>query len=120
MIDRQSAIEKALFSLDGLSVGDSIGEQILRRSPAFTWDALIPRGPLPWTDDTHMALSVVEILSQRGEIDQDQLADRFAERFAEDPVRGYSAATRKFLARVGQGGDWRELSGGERSGPGGI
>ena len=91
-------------------MGDAVGEQILRRLPAFTWDAVIPRGPLPWTDDTHMALFVVEVLSQQGEIDQDQLALRFAQRFTADPERGYSAATWKFLKRAGWGGDWRELS----------
>ena len=110
MMDRQFALDQALLSLEGLSVGDAVGEQILRRFPAFTWDAVIPRGPLPWTDDTHMALSVVEILSQQGEIDQDQLALRFAQRFTADPERGYSAATWKFLEQIGQGGDWRELS----------
>lgn len=100
----------ALLSLDGLSVGDAVGEHFLREYPRFQWDSEIPPSPLPWTDDTQMALSIMEVLCQEGEIDQDLLAKGFADRFSEDPERGYSQPTYKLLTRVGLGRDWRELS----------
>ena len=106
----QRSIDLAKLSLDGLSVGDAIGEHFLREYPRFTWDAGIPPGPLPWTDDTQMAISIVEELCQNEEIDQDHLAGRFAERFAEDPERGYSPDTYKFLFRIGGGQARRELA----------
>ena len=105
-----NAKELCRLSLDGLSTGDAIGEHFLQDYPRFTWDAEIPPGPLPWTDDTHMAVSIIEELLEHGEIDQDRLATRFAERFSSDPERGYSKQTYKFLKRVGSGGNWRKLS----------
>ncbi len=110
MINREESKQQALLSLDGLSVGDAIGEQLLRSYPVFSWDAVIPAGPLPWTDDTHMALSIMEVLCQEGGINQDHLAQRFADRYAAEPGRGYSSATSKFLTRLGKGGDWRTLT----------
>jgi ADP-ribosylglycohydrolase len=100
----------ALLSLDGLSVGDAVGEHFLREYPRFNWNSEIPPGPLPWTDDTHMALSIVENLCQEGAINQDLLAARFAERFYQDPYRGYAGATYQFLSQINHGGDWRELT----------
>ena len=55
-----------------------------------------------------MALSIVEVLNERGRIDQDRLAARFAARMQTD--RRYGPGTKKLLAGVKQGGDWRELN----------
>ena len=63
------AIDFARLSLDGLSVGDAFGElffgeygrAFFRRTPCDTSGADLPPGPWPWTDDTHMALSVVGV-----------------------------------------------------------
>jgi ADP-ribosylglycohydrolase len=76
-------------SLVGLAVGDAFGQQYVwhvedidrRREDVPIWR---------WTDDTEMALSVVSVLCDRGEIDQDQLAARFGEHW--DSGRGYGAA----------------------------
>lgn len=103
------ARKRTLHSLDGLSVGDAYGEH-------FVWHGGIsPGAPLPpppwrWTDDTHMALSIVEVLLTRGEIDGDALAAAFARRFAEEPWRGYAAGAAKLLSAYARGGDWRELA----------
>ena len=97
-------------SLEGLSVGDAFGELFFRLSPDETSAADLPAGPWPWTDDTHMALSIVEVLSIYGRIDQDALARAFARRFREEPHRGYGGGARQLLARMADGGDWRELS----------
>ncbi len=68
------SIDDALLSLEGLSVGDAFGEMFFFRSPA---GQDLPEGPWRWTDDTHMALSIVEILKNCGRIDQDALAAAF-------------------------------------------
>ena len=57
-------------------------------------DALMSRRPPPakrwiWTDDTAMAISIVEVLRDHGAIDAEVLAQRFARRYIADPARGY-------------------------------
>ena len=42
---------------------------------------VLPKGPWHHTDDTAMACSIVEVLAHAERIDQDMLAERFAERF---------------------------------------
>lgn len=56
-------------------------------------DRQVPGGLWRWTDDTAMALSVVEELIRWGAIDSDRLAVAFARRYADDPVRGYGRGT---------------------------
>lgn len=113
-----SPIKKALLSLDGLSVGDGFGAAFgeLERSKPIA-DQQIASRVFPthppiwhWTDDTHMALSIVEILDGFESIEQDELADAFTDRFHEDPTRGYGRGTAHLLLKLGEGGDWRELS----------
>jgi ADP-ribosylglycohydrolase len=59
-----------------------------------------------WTDDTQMAVSVVENLLEHGEIDQDRLAEAFARRY--ESHRGYGAGMHELLNRLREGADWRE------------
>jgi ADP-ribosylglycohydrolase len=109
-VDRQVALENARRSLEGLSVGDAFGELFFRLSPQRTSPADLPPGPWPWTDDTHMALSIVEVLAAQGGIDQEALARAFARRFRQDPYRGYGGGARRLLDAIAAGGDWRELA----------
>jgi ADP-ribosylglycohydrolase len=95
-------IARARLSLEGLSVGDAFGERF------FTLDAGLrieqraePGGTWRWTDDTEMALSIVEELERAGAIDQDALAHAFARRF--DPVRGYGAGAYRLLMSIRDG-----------------
>lgn len=110
--------ERALLSLDGLSLGDSFGERFFRppweREEAG--EGLLPEGPWPYTDDTEMALSIVEVLLARGAIDQDELAARFASRMT--PTRGYGAGAFGILQGIRQGRSWRSLSQGSMRGMG--
>jgi ADP-ribosylglycohydrolase len=70
----------------------------------------LPNQRWRWTDDTAMALSIVEQLLRHGSIDQDQLAHAFATRYAQDDRRGYGGTAHGILTRIGQGIPWREAS----------
>jgi ADP-ribosylglycohydrolase len=95
-------------SLEGLALGDAFGELFFTRR-AKTFEEL-SRGTWCWTDDTHMALSIVEVLERFGTIDQDALAQAFARRFAEEPWRGYGGGAVSLLRDLRDGGDWRVLA----------
>ena len=111
--DRNARLKRALLSLEGLSVGDGLGERFFfqgtrarpmiarRELPARRWD---------YTDDTRMALSIVAILHEHDEINQDALAQHFAKLYAEDPGRAYGPAMRDLLADIHFGADWREAA----------
>ncbi|MFI9817221.1 ADP-ribosylglycohydrolase family protein [Saccharothrix variisporea] len=103
-------LDRALLSLDGLSVGDALGAQFFTTTPAATT-------PWPWTDDTQLACLLVAELRDHGEVDQDRLAASFAEHH--DPYRGYGPGAVVVLRRIRDGVPWqvaaRESFGGEGS-----
>jgi ADP-ribosylglycohydrolase len=107
-------IEAARASLLGLAVGDAFGAMLdgfgaeLARRAA---KRLISRKlPWRWTDDTAMAISIVELLERDGTIDTDTLARAFVRRFEQEPDRGYGAGAYGLLSRVSMGASWREES----------
>jgi ADP-ribosylglycohydrolase len=106
-----NALERARLSLEGLSVGDTFGEQffgtLAEVAPRIA-QRIVPEAPWRYTDDTEMALSIVEALERRGPIDQDDLAMRFAKRM--DPRRGYGKGAYEILSGVLAGGSWRSLA----------
>lgn len=109
--DHADRLKRAFLALEGLSVGDAFGERFFR-VPLVVESMInaraLPNPPWRYTDDTEMALSVVEVLSATGSIDQDLLASAFAIRF--DPSRGYGAIANRILREIGLGGSWRILS----------
>jgi ADP-ribosylglycohydrolase len=113
-------IARARLSLEGLSIGDAFGERFFGLPENMM--PLIARRALPgarvwrYTDDTEMALSIVEQLALAGAIDQDQLADAFARRMT--PARGYGAGAYQILEHIRRGGDWRRASRGSFGGKG--
>lgn len=70
----------------------------------------VPGSPWPCTDDTEMALGVLEILRVHGHIDQDRLATEFACRYRARPDRGYGGTAHRILREIGEGVSWREIS----------
>ncbi len=103
---------RARLSLDGLSVGDSLGQRFFYRFD-FEWivkSRAIPSAPWQYTDDTVMALSIVETLDRFGQINHDHLAERFAARYAHDPRRGYGATARDILEEISNGVPWQIAS----------
>ena len=110
-----ASIEFAMLSLEGLSVGDALGAafgEASRSAGAASQIAarILPPGPWEWTDDTHMSLSVIEILAEHEEVNQDALARLFAERFHEDPFRGYGQGAAVLLSQLGEGKHWRHVA----------
>ena len=85
-------IERMYASVAGLSVGDAFGQRF--SFPAIVEqclaDRVLPSAPWHWTDDTNMALSIVEVLVESGTIQQETLARSFGEHF--DGSRGYGLA----------------------------
>jgi ADP-ribosylglycohydrolase len=56
-----------------------------------------------WTDDTAMALSIVEVLHATGGIDPERLAHAFVKRYAREPARGYGRGAHEVLAAIATG-----------------
>lgn len=108
----------AFRSLRGLSLGDSFGDQYFLRDGAE--DAIAERwlapGPWHWTDDTAMALSILEILLEHGEVVPDELAASFAARY--DPARGYGPSMHRLLRAVQDGRHWGDVAAEQFSGQG--
>ena len=111
--DHAERIRRARLSLEGLSLGDSFGERFFL--PAALAQSLIeqrvpPDPPWHYTDDTVMALSIVETLEIHGVIDQEVLARRFARKYRLDPGRGYGGMAHRILYEIGEGSSWQRIS----------
>src|SRR5262245_4910054 len=108
--DHTARLERSRLALDGLSVGDALGQTCFLPE---NWNAIIEdprataRAPWPYTDDTTMAVAIFEVLDELGRIDQDALAGRFAARYRAAPWRGYGAGAHRLLAQILEGTDWR-------------
>ncbi len=112
-VEHKLRLALARLSLDGLSVGDAFGERFFT-SPA-TVESLIlaralPRHPWKWTDDTAMAISIVEVLSAHRGIERDLLAATFARRYWAEPDRGYGGGAHRILQSINEGLPWRDVA----------
>ena len=106
-------VERMWLSLDGLGLGDSLGEMLCYRAeaaPQRLAENDLPAGPWFHTDDTEMAISIVGALKSHGELNQDAVARRFARRFERDPDRGYGHMTRIQLQEIIAGAKWRDTA----------
>jgi len=105
--DRKSRI---VGSILGLALGDAFGapyEGGLAERALWT---LIGshRGRRRWTDDTQMTIDTAESLIKHGDVDQDDLARRFAQSYRWS--RGYGPGAAKILKRIGRGQPWQTAS----------
>ena len=108
--DHKERMQRAMLSLEGLAIADAVGEMLAYRhyqAPGIIESGL-PAGPWFRTDDSEMAISIVESLKLYGYIHQDALARRFAWRYEREPDRGYGSMTRAQLNEIIRGGDWRQ------------
>jgi ADP-ribosylglycohydrolase len=103
---------RARVVLDGLSVGDAFGEVSAYGSERVRdrVEMGIVGGPWWWTDDTAMALGIMECLEREGCIREEMLAWIFARNFKRDPDRGYGKMAARILQRIGEGDPWEAAS----------
>ena len=109
MDDHAKRTQLARLSLNGLSIGDAFGTMLQlhpecvagRKTPAPSWY---------FTDDTVMGIAVTRLLELNGFIDQDELAQRFAQEYVLDPHRGYGHRAHQILTDISQGRPWKEAA----------
>jgi len=112
-------LERALLSLEGLSLGDAFGQCFFQtgdKTQALIDAQELPPSPWYYTDDTQMSLSIVESLARHGVIDQDTLAHSFAEHYDYD--RAYGPSMHRKLERIRNGEPWRGVTVGGFGGQG--
>ncbi len=121
--DHKKRINKALLSLEGLSLGDSFGQCFFiprQKALQLITNRWLPEQPWLYTDDTIMAISVIETLNKFGYINQDDLAHRFSQKYIQEPNRGYGSNTGRVLRDIHQGISWEEASSSSFSGMGSM
>jgi len=110
---RDARLVRALDALAGLSVGDAFGE-LFFGPPGYPQELIatrrLPYSMWRYTDDTAMALSITDELRERGEIDRDALAARFAASWVREPGRGYGGGAQGILRALAAGRPWREAA----------
>ena len=121
--DTRSRLARALRSLDGLSVGDAFGERFFAPpdvSMPWLTTRTLPPGTWRWTDDTAMAISLVETLAKHDAVDIEDLARRFADRYVLDVRRGYGGTAHEVLVALRRGEPWAEVAGAVFNGTGSM
>lgn len=101
-----SSLNRAYLALQGIALGDAFGQSFfqLKNADEYCVEQRLPEGVWYYTDDTEMSLSVVRVLKQYGEIQQDALAKQFAQYYDYD--RAYGPAMHRILERIRQGESW--------------
>ncbi len=108
-MNHDARMERARLALDGLSIGDAFGASIFDppRPESLRRPRPLPRPPWHYTDDTVMAMGIVEVLGRHGRIEQDELVAVFARRYWADVRRGYGPNIHKIFRAVRRGVPWR-------------
>lgn len=104
----EDRLARTRCSLQGLSVGDALGDRFFIPEDEFERRVearVLPPAPWPYSDDTQMALSIYAILYQYREINQDNLAESFADRY--EPGRGYGPSMQFQLRSIRNGRHWK-------------
>lgn len=110
----EQQIQAMRTSLEGLSIGDAFGDRVFFEFHSVNVLELpLEKRPLPigfwsYTDDTQMALSIVEVLGKYGHIDQSALAESFGKHF--EPERGYGQAMYTLLPQLRSGIPWQSAA----------
>jgi ADP-ribosylglycohydrolase len=116
----EERLARARVALEGLATGDALGPASiviptdLNQSSARI--GMLER-VFRYTDDTQMALSIVEVLRRHDAVEQDDLADSFATHF--ESGRGYGPGMLRLLPQLQRGRSWqsaaKDLFGGQGS-----
>ncbi len=102
--------DRIIGSVLALALGDAFGAPyeggILERT---LWSVIgRKKGRYCWTDDTRMTIDVIESLLACGQLDQDDLARRFADSYRWS--RGYGSGAGKMLKRIRKGQPWQQAN----------
>jgi ADP-ribosylglycohydrolase len=105
---------RAIQSLHGLSCGDAFGERFFvhpELAKSLIAQRAVPSRPWRYTDDTAMAIAIVEILEEFGEIHPEALAENFGKHFLADVHRGYGPAMHSLLPELADNPKyWKQLA----------
>jgi poly(ADP-ribose) glycohydrolase ARH3 len=111
---RIKKIDQFVGGLLGLMTGDALG----RPSKGYTPEELLERAEHEesshemiggfYTEDTEMMLVVAEMLLARGQVDQQDMAQRLGDNL--NPMRGHNPGELEVLYRLQQGTDWRDAN----------
>jgi ADP-ribosylglycohydrolase len=115
------ALASAELALAGLSIGDAFGQMFFGNTSTMSMAIdlrALPAPPWYLTDDSIMAIGIVETLKACGAIDRDYLAQRFATNYQRNRRRGYGGMAHHILQEFCKGGDWREVAPGVFDGMG--
>ncbi len=121
--DRQTRINLARLSIEGLSVGDAFGQCFFASAAKVNEmiaQKILPPTPWLYTDDTVMALGIEKVLDQEAEIEQDTLAEIFANNYLQEPDRGYGGTAHQILRNIANGIPWKIASSNVFDGMGSI
>ena len=97
-------IDRFEACLLGLALGDALGAPLeggVVERVLWSGLGLTRRGVARWTDDTQMSLDIAECLVERGELDLDAIARRFAQSYRWS--RGYGPGAARLLKRIAAG-----------------
>ena len=112
-------LHRARIALEGLSVGDALGDQFFIYADValnMIKNRALPKPVWLWSDDTNMALSIYEILRIHETLNADALAQSFALHYQME--RGYGAAMHELLYLMKDNPEWRALAAGLFNGQG--
>ena len=98
MIDLKSKFPGGMV---GSALGDAIGElAFMYPHRDLLRSHLDQVSELCYTDDTAMAIGLAESIINEGEVDQQQLGNRFRENFEREPWRGYASGPPTIFSMV--------------------
>jgi ADP-ribosylglycohydrolase len=119
---RHNRVVRARLAVEGLSLGDAFGQTFFHRERWAEGSRLRQLPPPPWkyTDDTEMALGILEVLAADGAIYEDNLAAAFVRRYEQNPYRGYGSGSHEILSAIAKGTPWREAASAAFDGQGSL
>ncbi len=109
----KTRIELAKRSLTGISIGDAFGDSFFRDRElveSALINKTIPETEWRYTDDTIMAIPILQSLEKYGEVNQDFIAAKFAENYSKDRHRGYGPSMHRKLMDFKENKDWLSIS----------